>query len=107
MILATHIVPDVESIASKVLLLHKGRLIEGGSPETLMNGLSGKVAVITTECDCKAEIEKEYHISNVAVNNHKYQYRIISDKTLPEDAVLVTPSLEDVFLLHTQSGEEV
>ncbi len=106
-ILATHIVPDVESIASKVLLLHKGRLIEGGSPEALMNGLSGKVAVITTEYDCKAEIEKEYHISNVAVNNHKYQYRIISDKTLPKDAVLVTPSLEDVFLLHTQSGEEV
>lgn len=106
-ILATHIVPDVESIASKVLLLHKGRLIEGGSPDALMNSLNGKVAVITTECDCKAKIEKEYHISNVMVNDNQYQYRIISDKTLPEDAVLVAPSLEDVFLLHTQNGEEV
>lgn len=106
-ILATHIVPDVESIASKVLLLHKGRVIEGGSPEALMNRLNGKVAVITTEGDCKAKIEKEYHISNVMVNDNKYQYRIISDKHLPEDAVLVAPSLEDVFLLHTQSGEDV
>lgn len=106
-ILATHIVPDVESIASKVLLLHKGRLIEGGSPEKLMNDLDGRVALITTECDCKTEIEQEYHISNVVVNNNKYQYRIISDKTLPANAVLVAPTLEDVFLLHTQSGEEV
>lgn len=106
-ILATHIVPDVESIAGNVLLLHKGRLMESGSPETLMNGLKGKVAVITTDSDCKAKIEKEYYISNVMLNDNQYQYRVISDKTCPENAVLVTPTLEDVFLLHTQNGEKV
>lgn len=106
-ILATHIVPDVESIASKVLLLHKGKLIQSGSPENLINNLKGKVAVITKDCDCRAEIEREFHISNVVVNDNKYQYRIIGDKILPEDATVVTPTLEDVFLLHTQCGAEV
>ncbi len=106
-ILATHIVPDVESIASKVLLLHNGRLIVGGSPEELINALNGKVAVITAECDCKMEINKMYHISNVAVCDNKYQYRVIGDKGFPEGMTIVTPTLEDVFLFHTQSGEKV
>lgn len=106
-ILATHIVPDVENIASKVLLLNKGKVIEIGSPKMLMDELNGKVAVITTECDCKAKMEQEFYISNMMVKENKYQYRIISDKMLPPDAVIVSPTLEDVFLLHTHTGEEV
>ena len=36
MLLATHIVSDIESIADEVLLLKKGRLVAEGKPEALI-----------------------------------------------------------------------
>lgn len=42
-ILATHLVSDIESIADCVLLLHKGRIAECGAPKKLVERVSNRV----------------------------------------------------------------
>jgi ABC-2 type transport system ATP-binding protein len=41
-ILSTHILPEVSQIASRVLILDRGRIVAEGSPAELMRGLQGR-----------------------------------------------------------------
>lgn len=41
-LIATHVVQDIEDIASEIMLLRKGELIEMESPETLIGRIEGK-----------------------------------------------------------------
>ena len=55
-LIATHIVPDVEIIADHVLFLDRGRLIRSGAPSDLLKELSGQVYTAL----CSAEERKLY-----------------------------------------------
>ena len=42
-ILSTHIVPDVEAVATDIALIKKGRMVEHALPETLLQAVEGQV----------------------------------------------------------------
>lgn len=101
-ILATHIISDVESIASQILLLKQGKLIVDASPNEVLTRLSEFVWIIP---DVKAaELSKcaEQHlISNVRkTTNDQYELKIVSDVQPTINAICGTPSLEDAFLYY-------
>lgn len=97
-LLATHIVPDVECIAKEILIIKRGILVKKGTPDELSKSIEGYVWEIETD---EVQMEKwmeQYSIGNVKREKDKYRLRIVSkDKPAPE-AFRIQPSLEDVFL---------
>lgn len=97
-LLATHIVPDVESIAKEVIMLEKGKIIKKGTPKELIGEMNGKVweyEVLENELD--KELSKG-NVSNSRYENDRFIIRAVSEKSPCENAVNVTPSLEDVYI---------
>ena len=103
-ILATHIVPDIEFIANKIILLHEGHLLKYDTRTALCDELDGKVwALELQEADVPTELV-HHTISNMAREGDGIRLRIISETRPHPDAVSVEANLEEVFLYHC--GEE-
>lgn len=98
-ILATHVVSDIEYIAKEVLFLNKGSLIKSGSPHVLCDRMSNMVFEIIVSQDKIYDIASKYRISNISKDEKNIYIRVISSKA-PEDYdyEVVKPNLEDVYL---------
>lgn len=106
-IIATHVVSDVELIADKILLLKKGELLAKSSVLELTKSLYGKVC----ELEVKEELEileKQYRISSVYRREGKIYAKVLlkTGEKLPEKAAKVYPDLEDVYLYYFRGSEE-
>lgn len=98
-IIATHVVSDVEFIAKEILLLKKGVIADSGSPYALAKNINDMVYEIITTPDKLAEITSKHHISNISKDEDRIYVRIISEKTPSEFEYQKTkPNLEDVYL---------
>jgi ABC-2 type transport system ATP-binding protein len=104
-LLATHIVSDVECIANEVLILKEGELIRKNAPSALEREIDGKVWL--AEADEQEFLNRfaGFHISNMQREGEKLILRILSDTPPTPSAVQVLPNLEDVFLFHFGGGE--
>ena len=99
-LLATHIVPDVECIAREIILLKKGELVIQGTPSVLEQSIEGKVWEVTANAQDAVLLSDLYCISNMKQNNEKYDLRIVNDDCPLKGAKTVQPNLEDVFLYY-------
>lgn len=104
-IVATHVVSDIEFIAKEVLMMKKGELSEHGAPEELLHVLEGKLFEIETDREGLKQLEKQYQIANLSREYDKICVRAIGDKK-PEGYTYTCPkaNLEDVYLY--RFGEE-
>jgi ABC-2 type transport system ATP-binding protein len=103
-LLATHIVSDIEFIANEVILLKEGKLLMQKAPQELINGMEGKVWSLTTDNENLDERLSTLKISNMLRNSTGIHLRIIDDEKPDEEAVPVQANLEDVFLYHFGEG---
>lgn len=105
-ILATHVVSDVECIAKKILLLKQGELLKMDSPENLIKSLEGHVyTAITSEEEAK-NLQNICMVSNVHVSSGGFYVRIVGESPISlEKRQMVQPTLEDVYLYWM--GEDV
>lgn len=106
-LIATHVVSDVELIADKMLLLNKGKLLAESSVLELTESLCGKVY----ETEVKEELEtleKKYQISSMYRREGKVYAKILlkPGEKIPEQASEVYPDLEDVYLYYFNASEE-
>ena len=97
-ILATHIVSDVEYIAKEVLIVSEGSLISKGTTKELTRNLEGKVWEIKTDEEHASIMMEKNLVGNIIPINGGYQLRVISSKKPDVTAAQVEPALEDVFL---------
>ena len=97
-LLATHIVSDVEYIAKEVLLVSEGSLISKGTTKELTQKLKGNIwELMTDEENASVMLEKNL-VGNIVPIKGGYQLRVISPDKPDETAIQVEPTLEDVFL---------
>ena len=99
-ILATHIVPDIEYIANKVILLHNGEICRNDTPENLCNEIKSNVWEAIVNSEYIDKVVTRYKVSNIHKVKDKYLVRIVSEKRPSRYARQATPTLEDVFLYH-------
>lgn len=98
-ILATHIVSDIECIAKEVLLMKNGMLVRSGSVKSLIGDINGKVC----EKYCLPEelnrYQKQYGVGNVHQKERGQVLRMVLDD-FPEgfSKPMDEPTLEDVYL---------
>lgn len=100
-IIATHVVPDIEFIAKEVLLLNHGEIIDSGKPYELCEKLSGKVYEIKCSEDELTGISKKYKVGNISKDEQNVYVRVISDsEPADHEFTLCKPELEDLYLYH-------
>lgn len=99
-LLATHIVSDVECIAKEIIILKEGTLITQGSTDTLEQSIYGKVWEVTANAKDAAHLSNQYYVSNMKQQGENYHLRIVSDMPPVTGAAKVSPNLEDVFLYY-------
>lgn len=99
-ILSTHIVSDVEYIANEIWLMKNGRLMQQGSLNDVLDSMPEKVWSLVTSQEEAAKLMKEYRVSNMKTDRDGVELRIISAQPPCDDAKVLQPNLEDVFLYY-------
>lgn len=97
-IIATHVVPDIEFIAKEVLLLSSGKITDSGTASKLCTEIDGKVFEILTEQSSLAEIQRRMLVANITHENDKLCVRVISNEPPKFESRPVSPTLEDLYL---------
>ena len=100
-ILATHIVSDVESIAKEILLMKKGEIIENGTPFELLEKVKANVYEISIPQEKLQEIQNRFVVSNLRHTAEGLAVKIITDNPPVEyRPVQAVANLEDVYLYY-------
>jgi ABC-type multidrug transport system ATPase subunit/multidrug efflux pump subunit AcrB len=97
-ILSTHIASDVESTASRLLLLARGRLCWDGSPEALIVRARGRVFEAVVDDHEARQLTRRYRITTRIrqANGIRMRGIVIAGEALP--ATEVAPTLEEAYL---------
>ena len=99
-LLATHVVTDVECIANQVLLMKKGKLVLSGSPEELIVSMKGKVKEKLCTPEEIAVYQKQYGFGSLLQRQDGQVLRLVGDR-LPENFTPVSDvGLEEVYLYY-------
>lgn len=98
-ILATHVVSDIECIASKILLLKQGKLMAEDTPHALIQSVADKIFEKLCDHNELKDLMIKYPKGNVSQAAEGLRYRIVQDEC-PEGFQRAdgTPNLEDVYL---------
>lgn len=97
-ILATHIVSDIEDIAKEIVVIKEGRVLLKAEPENLLNDMSGKVWLVECSKNEALRMKREYKVSNMKTDGETIIIRIISDSKPDCSAKEVNANLQDLYL---------
>lgn len=100
-LLATHIVSDIESISDQIIMMKKGQLIGIGTPGGLVESVADKVKELPCAPEDLEKIQAQYKVGNVFQRRGETWVRVIGDN-LTADGQYVKDhlSLEDVYLYY-------
>ncbi len=97
-IIATHVVPDIEYIAKDVIMLKKGVIVDNAAPSELLRKIDGSVWRVKTTEDNVQRYQNEYRVTNILKDDDGVSVRILSDKKPTDNAIPVSPTLDDYYL---------
>jgi ABC-2 type transport system ATP-binding protein len=97
-ILSTHIVSDVEAVATSIAILAHGQLLEHGAPEALLTSVAGKVWEVVVPSANLSELRQKHLISSTAHRSDGVHARVLADAAPDTSARPLEPSLEDAYL---------
>ena len=106
-ILSTHIVSDVEAVATQIAVIRQGRLVLNTTPEALLRRAAGRVFSAVVSSERLAEAQRAVHVSNLVRRPEGVHVRFVANgggSTLA-DARAVEPTLEDAYLLTNLESE--
>lgn len=98
LILSTHIVSDIESIADQIIMLKKGQVIVKGTVDAIIAPINDCVwqgLVLERQLDV---LMSQYCVSHQRHMGEEVQLRIISEEKPFQNAEQVQPTLEDVYI---------
>jgi len=96
-ILSTHIVSDVESIATHIAIMRNGGVIAYAAPEDLLRSVGGNVWEMVVRSDEFDELLRTAKVSGAVRKSDGVHVRLVS-RDQPRGGVAAEPTLEDAFL---------
>ncbi len=107
-LLSTHIVSDVESVAEDIAIMAGGRLVLRGSPEDLLRHARGRVWEVTVPSGELPQLRDRYPVSKMVRTTSGVRFRLLAPAAPTADATPVMPDLEDAYLtiVHGASPRE-
>lgn len=99
-LLSTHIVSDVENIASTILVMKDGQLIHKGALEHIIKAIAGKVFECTVDGMTAKFLMESYPVINIRAEGENTFLRLVCEKKPCETAINVSATLEDLYLYY-------
>jgi ABC-type multidrug transport system ATPase subunit len=97
-ILSTHIVSDVEAVATDIAIIARGRLVAHRSPEALLRSVEGRVWEIVLPSAELPALRQRHLVSGTMRRDDGVQARVIAAAAPGPSARAATPTLEDAYL---------
>lgn len=101
-ILATHVVSDIEYISNQVILLKKGNIIGCKPISEWLHDIQDKVFEMQVNETELENLQKKYLVGNIFHSVDGVMARVISDERPSNNARNVNPNLEDVYLYYNE-----
>ncbi len=99
-LIATHVVPDIEFIARDIIMLKKGVIVDNAPPHKLTKKIEGMVWNIPcAESDVQL-MQDKFCVTNIARDEDTGEVllRVLADEQPTDRSKTVTPTLEDYYL---------
>jgi ABC-type multidrug transport system ATPase subunit len=97
-ILSSHIVSDLEAVATSIAIMNKGRLLVHAAPAELLRSVEDKVWEVVVASSELADLKRKY-VSGITTRTPEgIRVRIVGDAPPGSGARQVTPTLEDAYL---------
>ena len=99
-LIATHVVSDIEFIAKDIIMLKKGVILDNASPHELIKKIEGQVWFVPcTESDVQV-MQDNFHVTNIARDEQTGEVllRVLANVKPTDQAKIITPTLEDYYL---------
>ena len=99
-LIATHVVPDIEFIARDIILLKKGVIADNAPPQQLTKKIEGKVWNVPCEETEVQRMQDTYRVTNISRDDEHGDVilRILAEEKPKNDAKAAAPTLEDYYL---------
>jgi len=97
-ILSTHIVSDVEAVATDIALIKKGCMVEHALPETLLQAVEGQVWEMVVPSAELPALKQRVLVGGTARRSDGVHVRVVSQIPPGAGAEAVEPTLEDAYL---------
>ena len=97
-IISTHIVSDIEYISDQILIMKKGKFILQGPADELLKEVKNEVWSCRVPNNQWSNFERTHCIANSHVMKEVIEARVISTSSPIEGAIIVEPTLEDLYL---------
>jgi len=97
-ILSTHIVSDVEAVATEIAILGQGQLLAHGAPEELLARVNGRIWEVVVPSGELPPLRTKYLISSTAHRADGVHARVVAEAAPSSSARAVEPTLEDAYL---------
>ncbi len=98
-LLSTHIVSDVESIADDILMMRAGAIMAEGTPQDLTRRVEGKVWEVSVDAPEADALAARLTVANVRyAESGRALVRYVADASAVPGSAAVTPTLEDACL---------
>ena len=107
-LISTHIVSDIEYIATQTAIMKAGQIVDAGTPDQLVKKIEGKVWDCTVPANAIPELEMEIRIINQrGEDNNQISIRYLADTAKIKGSEMAAPRLEDLYLwLFPNEGRE-
>ena len=99
-LVATHVVPDIEFIARDVIMLNKGVIVDNASPSDLLRKIDGSVWIVPCAENDVQRLQTVFRVTNISRDETtgKVLLRILAAEKPEEIVHPVVPTLEDYYL---------
>ncbi|MEP3209991.1 MAG: ABC transporter ATP-binding protein [Maribacter sp.] len=101
-ILSSHIVSDIDTIADEVVIMKGGSLLSRGIPEDIIKTVEQKVFETNLEKEHLPQFKNSHLLVSTMRKNGQLLVRYISDRPI-ENSIQQKANLEDAYLYHTKS----
>ena len=101
-ILSTHIISDIESVAKETIMIKDGKVLLQGTHREILKDMEGKVySLDTNDENLVSKIQNEYKVVSINRGIDNISVRFISE-TNPnyENIKLIEPKFEDVYMFY-------
>ncbi|MFS4447625.1 ABC transporter ATP-binding protein [Maribacter sp. 2307UL18-2] len=101
-ILSSHIVSDIDTIADTIAIMKNGQLLHTGKPDEIISQIKGKVYETSMRKENLIAFKQDHLVVSTARSNGNLLVRYLSD-TPVSDSISRTPNLEDAYLFQTKT----
>lgn len=98
-LISTHIVSDIEYIATQNAIMKAGKILDVGTTDELVKQVTGKVWTCLVPAEKMPMYEMQLRIINQrSEGNNQVSIRYLADEAKTSDSVTAPPRLEDLYL---------